>query len=220
MKAVNRNLAHNPYGAPTALMPGVWMNLKRVCRFEMSQAAAALKSPQGQLGLAVIWTRHVQQVLKARSLIAISTIAIVAKNPMIAIGYKIVPTFLFWEATSSPVSCWCERKGFVYSFRHPVHGSLGDLMRLVLLGLAALQNKRISQQSISTGGITVNDFALYLSRTPGKFIWLTRSQSNIVFMANKGLLMHYILMPFPIFHDYWKRIFKKLKSVRTHNSHL
>lgn len=55
MKAVNRHLAHNPYGAPTALMTGGWMNLKRVCRFDMSQAAAAaLKSPQGQLGLAVI----------------------------------------------------------------------------------------------------------------------------------------------------------------------
>lgn len=54
MKAVNRNLAHNPYGAPTVFMTGGWMNLKRVCHFEMSQAAAALKSPQGQLGLAVI----------------------------------------------------------------------------------------------------------------------------------------------------------------------
>lgn len=56
MKAVNRNLAHNPYGAPTVFMTGGWMNLKRVCHFVMSQAAAAaaLKSPQGQLGLAVI----------------------------------------------------------------------------------------------------------------------------------------------------------------------
>lgn len=90
--------AHNPYGAPTAFMTGGWMNLKRVCHFEMSQAAAALKSPQGQLGLAVIWTRHVQQVLKARPLIAISTMAIAAKNPVIANGYKLAPTFLFWEA--------------------------------------------------------------------------------------------------------------------------
>lgn len=53
MKAVTRNLAHNPYGAPTVFMTGGWMNLKRVCHVEKSRAAA-LKSPQGQLGLAVI----------------------------------------------------------------------------------------------------------------------------------------------------------------------
>lgn len=53
MKAVIRNLAHNPYGAPTVFMTGGWMNLKRVCHIEKSQAAV-LKSPQGQLGLAVI----------------------------------------------------------------------------------------------------------------------------------------------------------------------
>jgi len=51
-------------------------------------------------------------------------------------------------------------------------------MHLVLLGPAALQNQRIKQQSISTGGTTVNDFALYYSRTPGTFIWLTRSQAK------------------------------------------
>lgn len=33
-------------------------------------------------------------------------------------------------------------------------------MRLILLGPAAIQNKRLSQQSIATGGTTVNDFAL------------------------------------------------------------
>lgn len=53
MKAVNRNLAHNPYGAPTVFMTGGWMNLKRVCHLYMSQAAT-MKAPQGQLGLAII----------------------------------------------------------------------------------------------------------------------------------------------------------------------
>ncbi len=135
MKAVIRNLALNTYGAPTVFM----MNLKRVCHTKEPSSSAEISSRTAGFSCNLNKTRSAG----FKGLIAVS-MHIAAKNTMIATSY---PSTRF----SVSVSRWCESKGLSTLLRHPVYGSLGDLMRLVLLGLAALQNKRLSQQSTATG---------------------------------------------------------------------
>lgn len=94
MKAVIRNLAFNPYGAPTVFMTGGWMNLKRVCHRREPISRAEISSRTAGLSCNLNKTRSAG----FKGFIAIS-MRTAAKNPMIAI---LVTTFLFWEAYEQP----------------------------------------------------------------------------------------------------------------------
>lgn len=101
-KAVIRNLALNPYGAPTVFMTGGWMNLKRVCHRKEPSSSTEISSRTAGFSCNLNKTRSAG----FKGLIAIS-MRIAAKNTMIATSY---PSTHF-SVSSSPVSRWCESKG-------------------------------------------------------------------------------------------------------------
>lgn len=194
MKAVIRNLALNPYGAPTVFMTGGWMNLKRVCHRKEPSSSAEISSRTAGFSCNLNKTRSAG----FKGLIAVS-MYIAAKNTMIATSYP---------STRFSVSRWCESKGL---------SSLLDILSvarweiwcvwfcLALLhykqaAITTIYSNRSGQQSMTllgsltytwknVFGLQGHHLALFLSTGLPEFLWLL-------------FYIIIIIMPFSVFCYY------------------